>query len=239
MSYPAYKQSDRQTEWQNERKHNSASLGEVIQELRYRKQIARQLRTPYVEDIHSNPVVLKSRSKVIHGHWKRNHWIDYTRLTRKSSYLTLNIIVTLKCGLEVHSRSLKMVTFDRPYMTFIVYRNATDRRTDRQAELVYQLYQYCASVCWRAIKTNGTVNDLQTWKHGGSIMSTSCAVKVKDDGKKIKECKVLKVFGKSHIVLDIGTVKLVFITQEVGYHHHHHHHHLRLISSCQNATCTV
>jgi len=69
-------------------------------------------------------------------------------------------------------------------------------------------------------------------------MSTSCAVKVKDDGKKIKECKVLKVFGKSHIVLDIGTVKLVFITQEVGYHHHHHHH-LRLISSCQNATCTV
>jgi len=49
------------------------------QELSYRKPTARQLRTQYVEGISrpSNPVTLKSRL----GHWKRNHWIDHTRLT--------------------------------------------------------------------------------------------------------------------------------------------------------------
>jgi len=34
------------------------------QELSYRKQIARQLRTQYVEDIYNNPVTFKSRLKV-------------------------------------------------------------------------------------------------------------------------------------------------------------------------------
>ena len=33
------------------------------QELSYRKQIARQLRTQYVDDIYSNPVTLKSRTQ--------------------------------------------------------------------------------------------------------------------------------------------------------------------------------
>ena len=51
------------------------------QELSYRKQIARQLRTQYVEGINSNLVTLKSRLNVTQGHWKRNHWIDHTRLT--------------------------------------------------------------------------------------------------------------------------------------------------------------
>ena len=51
------------------------------QELSYRKQIARQLRTQYVESINSNPVTLHSRLRVTQGHWKRNHWIDRTRLT--------------------------------------------------------------------------------------------------------------------------------------------------------------
>ena len=37
------------------------------------KQIARQLRTQYVEGIYDNPVTLKSRLTVIQGHWKRNH----------------------------------------------------------------------------------------------------------------------------------------------------------------------
>ena len=68
------------------------------QELSYRKQIARQLRIQYVEGICSNSVTLKSKLRVTDGHWKRNHWLEHTRLT---SYLTLNIIVTLKCGLEV------------------------------------------------------------------------------------------------------------------------------------------
>jgi len=47
----------------------------------YRKQIARQLRTQYVEGIYDNPVTLKSRLTVTQGYWKRNHWVDDTRLT--------------------------------------------------------------------------------------------------------------------------------------------------------------
>jgi len=43
------------------------------QELSYRKQIARQLRTQYVAGIYDNPVTLKSRLTVTQGHWKRNH----------------------------------------------------------------------------------------------------------------------------------------------------------------------
>ena len=49
----------------------------IIQELSYRKQIARQLRTQYVEGIHRPKyytVTLKSRLRVTQGHWKRNHW---------------------------------------------------------------------------------------------------------------------------------------------------------------------
>ena len=48
------------------------------QELSYRKQIARQLRTQFVEGI---SVTLKSTLRVTQGHWKRNHWTDHTRLT--------------------------------------------------------------------------------------------------------------------------------------------------------------
>ena len=53
------------------------------QELSYRKQIARQLRTQYVEGIYrpNYPVTLKSRLRITEGHWKRNHSIDHTRLT--------------------------------------------------------------------------------------------------------------------------------------------------------------
>jgi len=45
----------------------------VKQELSYLKQIARKLRTQYVEGIYDNPVTLKSRLTVTQGHWKRNH----------------------------------------------------------------------------------------------------------------------------------------------------------------------
>jgi len=64
------------------------------QELSYHKQIARQLHTSYVEGIYkpNYSVTLKSRLRVTQGHWKRNHWVDHTRLT--------SIIVTLKCGSE-------------------------------------------------------------------------------------------------------------------------------------------
>jgi len=43
------------------------------QELSYRKQIARQLRTQFVEGI---SVTLKSTLRVTKDHWKRNHWTD-------------------------------------------------------------------------------------------------------------------------------------------------------------------
>jgi len=45
----------------------------IDQELSYRKQIARQLRTQYVECIYDNPATLKSRLTVAEGHWKWNH----------------------------------------------------------------------------------------------------------------------------------------------------------------------
>ena len=55
------------------------------QELSYRQQIARQLGTQYAEGIYRlkkyYTVTLKSRLRVTPGHWKRNHWIDHTRLS--------------------------------------------------------------------------------------------------------------------------------------------------------------
>jgi len=45
-------------------------------------------------------VTLKSRLNVTQGHWKQNRWIDHTRLS-SSRVMTLNTIVTLKCGLVV------------------------------------------------------------------------------------------------------------------------------------------
>jgi len=56
----------------------------TLHELSYRQQIARQLRTQYAEDIYRlkyYTVTLKSRLRVNQGHWKRNHWIDHTRLS--------------------------------------------------------------------------------------------------------------------------------------------------------------
>jgi len=47
------------------------------QELSYRKQIARQLRTQYVEGIQRPKYYtdsLKSRLMVTQGHWKQNHY---------------------------------------------------------------------------------------------------------------------------------------------------------------------
>ena len=51
------------------------------QELSYRKQIAHQLRTEYVDGIYNNLLTSKSRLRVTQGHWKWNHWIDNTRHT--------------------------------------------------------------------------------------------------------------------------------------------------------------
>jgi len=56
----------------------------IEQELSYRKQIARKLRTQYAEGIYRHKyytVTLKSRLRITQVHWKRNHWIDHTRLS--------------------------------------------------------------------------------------------------------------------------------------------------------------
>jgi len=53
----------------------------IQEELSYRKQIARQLRTRYADGIYDNSVTLKCRLRVTHCHWKRNHGVDHTRLT--------------------------------------------------------------------------------------------------------------------------------------------------------------
>ena len=66
--------------------------------LSYREQIVRKLRTQYVAGIYNNSVILKFRLRVTEYCWKRQHSIDDIQLT---NYLTLNIIVILKCGLEV------------------------------------------------------------------------------------------------------------------------------------------
>jgi len=44
-----------------------------VQEISYRKQIARKLRTQYVEGIYDNFMTLKPTLTVTQGHWKRNH----------------------------------------------------------------------------------------------------------------------------------------------------------------------
>ena len=48
----------------------SQKCGDTVyqQELSYRKQITRQLRTQYVEGINNNPVTLKSRLRVTQDH---------------------------------------------------------------------------------------------------------------------------------------------------------------------------
>jgi len=84
-----------------------------LQELSYRKQIARQLHTRYAEGIYkpNYPVTLKSRLGVTQGHWKRNHWVDHTRLTI-SRVMWCWILSYLEMWIRGHSRSLKMVPFE-------------------------------------------------------------------------------------------------------------------------------
>jgi len=85
------------------RRNIAISFG-MEQELSYRKQIARQLRT-HVEGIYDNPVTLKSKLTVTQGHWKRNYWVDYTRLT-------IRLVIgrwILSWPWNVSQRSLKVI----------------------------------------------------------------------------------------------------------------------------------
>ena len=78
-----------------------------IHELSYRKQIARQLRTQFIEGI---SLTLKSTLRVTQSHWKWNHWIDHTRL---SSRVIGRWILSWPWNEDQgHSRSLKLVLFE-------------------------------------------------------------------------------------------------------------------------------
>jgi len=69
------------------------------QELSYRKQIARKLRTQYVEGTYTRDleVQLKGHSRSLETEPLARSYTTYYW----SSYLTLNNVVTLKSGLEV------------------------------------------------------------------------------------------------------------------------------------------
>jgi len=83
------------------------------QELSYSRQIARQLRTQYVDGIyrHNYPVTLKSKLRITRGHWKREplnilHDLLVVELFDVEYYRDLEMWV--RC----HSSSLKMVPFE-------------------------------------------------------------------------------------------------------------------------------
>ena len=63
----------------------------VYKKLSYCKQIARKLRTQYVEGIYSNFKILKTRLRVIQGHWKWHR--DRMRLLLESSVVTMAVIL--------------------------------------------------------------------------------------------------------------------------------------------------
>ena len=100
------------------------------QELSYRKQIARQLRTQYVEGIHRPKyytVTLKSRLRITQGHWKRNHWTDHTRLTINRVKVQLKFSLE---GLEWYKDSLlkwKLATIITKFIAKLKSDNVQDR----------------------------------------------------------------------------------------------------------------
>jgi len=84
------------------------------QELSYRKQIARQLRTQYVEGSHRPKyytATLKSRLRVTQGHWKRKHLTDHTYLLLVELF-DVKYYRDLEMWVRCHSRSLKVVPFE-------------------------------------------------------------------------------------------------------------------------------
>ena len=83
------------------------------QELSYRKQIARQLRTQYVEGIHRPKyytMTLKSRLRVTQGHWKRNGQIIHDLLLVE--LFDVKYYRDLEMWVRGHSSSLKVVPFE-------------------------------------------------------------------------------------------------------------------------------
>ena len=83
------------------------------QELSYRQQIARQLRTQYAEGIYRlkyYTVTLKSRLRVTQGHWKRNHWVIHDLVVVE--LFDVEYYCDLEMWVRGQWRSLKVVPFE-------------------------------------------------------------------------------------------------------------------------------
>ena len=84
---------------------------------------------------------MKSRLKITQGHWKRNHWVDHTRLTVLLVELfDVKYYRDLELCVRGHSRLLKIIPFES--LGTVSYRQAiiafhsdrqthTHRQTDR------------------------------------------------------------------------------------------------------------
>ena len=57
-------------------------------------------------------MTLKSKLRVTQGHWKRNHWIDHTRLTISRELFDVEYYRDFEMWVRGHSRSLKVVPFE-------------------------------------------------------------------------------------------------------------------------------
>ena len=96
---------------------NKIFQGLWIQELSYRKQIARQLHRQCVDGIYRPKyytITLKSRLRVTQAHWKWTHWIDHTWLTNLLlvELFDVEYYRDLEMWVRGHSRSLKVVPFE-------------------------------------------------------------------------------------------------------------------------------
>ena len=83
----------------------SASLGQKCNNKNLAIANRSRVSCAHVEGIYHNPVTFKSRLRVTQGHWKRNHWVDHTRLT-------ISLVIwrwTLSWLWNMGQRSLKVI----------------------------------------------------------------------------------------------------------------------------------
>ena len=116
----------------------------------YRKQIARQLRAQYVEGIYDNPLTLKSRLSVTQNHWKRNHWVDRTRLTiRRETICDFLLVGHCKYSsiLYHYWRWIISWPWNRSYRSLNVSETGAIRKLG--CGFLFAFYSNCGRICSR------------------------------------------------------------------------------------------